>query len=127
MLASLQEFAIVTTADVTNASYGLSEWAAVPIVTSINAHISKGCGNRGLGMELRFLWLFPCLIITQHPFSGKNSGLGSAVACYVALDMLLSLPEPLVTSQAIPSSVTLECWFVLSGWWRVGRGQCRRG
>lgn len=72
VLASLQEFAIVTTADVTNASYGLSEWAAVPIVTSINAHISKGCGNRGLGMELRFLWLFPCLIITQHPFSGKT-------------------------------------------------------
>ena len=59
MLASLQEFAIiVTVADFTNASYGLSEWAAVPFVTSINAHISKGCGNRGLGMELRFPWQF---------------------------------------------------------------------
>lgn len=67
-------------------------------------------------MVLSLLWLCPCLIITQPPFSGKNSGLGSAVACYVALDMLLRLPEPLVTSWAIPSSVTLGCWLVLSGW-----------
>lgn len=36
--------------------------AAVPVVTSINVRISKGCGNQDLGVELRFLWLFPHLI-----------------------------------------------------------------
>ena len=37
--------------------------AAVSVVTSINVRINKGCGNQDLGVELRFLWLFPHLII----------------------------------------------------------------